>query len=87
MTLTKEILTTLEREAIAAPAAMLERCAEFVLSGIKDAPPEVRAHGHVLILKLEHLIRCERVAAALPAADGDSLAPWLAMTAPLRTAA
>jgi hypothetical protein len=61
MIITAEILNTLERESVRAPAPMLERCIRFVRAGIANASPEAKEHAHVLVLKLEHLLRCERV--------------------------
>lgn len=62
MTLTTQILTTLEQECDRAPPSMLERCIRFIEAGLPHAAPEVKAHARVLILKLEHLVRCQRVA-------------------------
>jgi len=56
MIITTEILNTLERESMGASTPMLERCIRFIHAGIANAPPEVKAHGHVLMLRLEHMV-------------------------------
>jgi hypothetical protein len=61
MTITSEILNTLERESVGAPVPMLERCIRFVRAGIANASPEAKAHAHMLVLRLEHLVRSERL--------------------------
>jgi len=87
MIITAEILNTLERESMGAPAPMLERCIRFVRAGIANASPEAKAHAHVLVLRLEHLVRCERVDIARTASLKEHPVPLIAPAEPQSEAA
>jgi len=87
MIITAEILNTLERESMGASAPMLERCIRFVRAGIASASPEAKAHAHVLVLRLEHLVRSHRVDMARTVSLTEHSVPLIAPAEPQAEAA
>jgi hypothetical protein len=85
MSMTKEALDLIERDADRSPAPTLHHHIKVVQESIVDATPEVQEHASTLLLKLEYLVTNQR---AEPAATTQVyLAPWLTLAEPERAAA
>lgn len=83
--LTQEMLDTIERDAAATPARVLRMHATTIRADLARAhAPALRAAAEALLLKLDHLERCDRVATAGPLAY---LSPSLLVLPPLAAAA
>jgi hypothetical protein len=83
--LTQELLNHMERDAPATPARGLRRHATTIREGLASPlPPGVRQAAEALLLKLDHLERCDRVAHA---GAMEFLAPSLTILQPLAAAA
>lgn len=83
--LTQELLDQMERDAPATPARVLRLHATTIRDGLASPlPPPLRQAAEALLLKLDHLERCDRVA---PAGGFEFLAPSLMILPPLAAAA
>jgi hypothetical protein len=77
MTMTVEALQIIELDAATAPAPMVDHYIQLVHSSSVDATPEALEYAPALLLKLEHLAKCQRAQAVDPQLPQDYLAPWL----------
>lgn len=83
--LTQELLDTIERDAPLTPARGLRLHRARLTAELAEAqPPALRAATLALLLKLEHLERCESVAVGVA---GGYLAPNLTVLPQLSVAA
>jgi len=83
--LTQELLDMIERDAPATPSRVLSIHASTIRAGLAwSLAPPLRAAAEALLLKLDHLARCDRVAMAGPPVY---LAPSLLLLPTLAAAA
>ena len=79
--LTPEMLRTIERDAAKAPSMALRLHARTLRAFVADTHDELFAQGTALLMKLEHMERCEVVA---PAETEEYLAPQLMLMLPVQ---
>ena len=82
--LTQELLDQIEREAAATPARVLRLHAATLREGLASLPAPLRAATEALLMKLDHLERCDRVPTAT---SFEYLAPTLRVLSPMAAAA